>query len=86
MAALLAYAADRTLFKSRPGDDTRVNALIDLDGVLDFTTPLALQYENAAGTIRRQRPSGSAAPWKWQLSGGMKPARRAMWARYQHPL
>ena len=33
------------------------NALIDLDGVLDFTTPLALHYENAAG------PQSPAARW-----------------------
>jgi pectinesterase len=49
MAALLAYTADRDLFKSRSKDDTRVAALIDFDGVLDFMAPLALQYENAAG-------------------------------------
>lgn len=49
MAALLAYTADTPLFKSTPTDDTKVSALIDIDGVLDFTTPLALQFENAAG-------------------------------------
>lgn len=49
MAALIAYSATRDIFKSAAKQDTRVNALIDLDGVLDFTTPLALQYENAAG-------------------------------------
>lgn len=49
MASLIAYSADQNTFKSTPHLDTRVNALIDLDGVLDFTTPLALQYENAAG-------------------------------------
>ncbi|MHA6723918.1 alpha/beta hydrolase [Sphingomonas sp. RS2018] len=38
MAALLAYSAS-----------TRVSALIDLDGVLDMTDPLALTFENAAG-------------------------------------
>ncbi|GAA0546409.1 pectinesterase [Rhizomicrobium palustre] len=49
MAALLAYSADKGLFKSAPGQDTRVNALINLDGLFDFTTPLALKNENAAG-------------------------------------
>jgi len=49
MAALLAYTADEPLYKSNPGDDTRVSALIDLDGVLDFTTPLAIEYENKLG-------------------------------------
>lgn len=49
MASLIAYSAGEDLFKSAPKQNTRVNALIDLDGVLDFTTPLALKYENAAG-------------------------------------
>jgi len=49
MAALLAYTADEPLYKSNAGDDTRVSALIDLDGVLDFTTPLAIEYENRLG-------------------------------------
>ena len=48
-AALLAYTADEPLYKSNPADDTQVSALIDLDGVLDFTTPLAIEYENKAG-------------------------------------
>lgn len=81
MAALLSYAADRTLFKSRPGDDTRVSALIDLDGLLDFTTPLALQHENAAGN------SSPAAQW---LGGSMEMAterwHEASAARYVGPL
>lgn len=49
MAALLAYTADEPLYKSNPSDDTRVGSLIDLDGVLDFTTPLAIEYENRLG-------------------------------------
>jgi acetyl esterase len=57
MAALLAYTADTSLFKNKPDDDTRVNALIDLDGVLDFTTPLAVKFENAAG------PTSAAGLW-----------------------
>lgn len=57
MASLLAYSEGEALYKSNPKDDTRVNALIDLDGVLDFTSPLALRYENAAG------PQSAAALW-----------------------
>jgi acetyl esterase len=49
MAALLAYTADVPLYKSNAADDTRVSALIDLDGVLDFTTPLAIEFENKLG-------------------------------------
>ncbi len=45
LSALLAYIAS-----------TPPAALIDLDGVLDFTDPLALQYENSG-------PSSSAALW-----------------------
>lgn len=63
MAALLAFAADTPLFKSQPSDNTGIKALIDLDGVLDFTTPQALKFENAAG---RQSP---AAKW---LGGAME--------------
>ena len=50
MAALIAYASDKDTFKSNPNDDTHVSALIDLDGVLDFMTPVALEHENAAGS------------------------------------
>ncbi len=66
MAALLAYSAARGTFKSRPEDDTQVSALIDLDGVLDFLSPLALQYENAAGA------QSVAALW---LGGAVEQAR-----------
>jgi acetyl esterase/lipase len=45
MASLVAYTV------------AGANALVDMDGVLDFTTPLALQYENAAGD------ASSAAKW-----------------------
>lgn len=48
MAALLAYSAASGRFVSKPGADTRVRALIDLDGVLNMTDPLALQNEDAA--------------------------------------
>ncbi len=67
MASLLAYSQGEPLFKSNPSDDTSVNALIDLDGVLDFTTPMALQYENAAG------PKSPAALW---LGGSFEQAPR----------
>lgn len=77
MAALIAYSAARDIFKSAAKQDTRVNALIDLDGVLDFTTPLALQYENAAGA------SSPAALW---LGGAFEAAgerwREASAAQY----
>lgn len=47
MAALLAYAGPSGLFG--PGKERTASALIDLDGVLDFTTAPALSFENAAG-------------------------------------
>lgn len=47
MAALLANTANKPWFR---GSDitvsTAFNAVIDLDGVLDFTTPLAIKHEN----------------------------------------
>lgn len=49
MAALLGFSSGETLFRSNAGDDTSVAAVIDMDGVLDFRTELALQYENRAG-------------------------------------
>lgn len=68
MAALLAYTARTRLYKSRPGAETGASALIDIDGVLDLTSPLALRYENAAGD------ASPAALW---LGGSMErvPAR-----------
>lgn len=53
MASLLAYrpTTDKGQSSLPP------NALIDLDGVLDATTPLALQYENSAG------PQSPLAQW-----------------------
>ncbi|WP_083811422.1 pectinesterase family protein [Asticcacaulis biprosthecium] len=67
MAALLAYTAGQDLFKGQPGD-TSVNALIDLDGVLDFTTPMALQYENKPNSVASQWLGGSfeQAPDTWR--------------------
>ncbi len=67
MASLLAYSAGEPRFKSNAADDTSVDALIDLDGVLDFTTPMALQYENAAGA------KSPAALW---LGGSFEQAPR----------
>jgi acetyl esterase/lipase len=53
MAALLAYRG-----APAHAPDRRIpNALIDLDGVLDATSALALQYENAAG------PNSPFAQW-----------------------
>jgi acetyl esterase len=65
MAALVAYTADTDLFK-QPGSDTRVNAVIDLDGVLDFTDPDALKFENAKGD------TSAAGLWlggSWEKAG-----------------
>ncbi len=47
MAALLAY--DPRSRTDETGRAIPVAALVDLDGVLDMTDPLALQFENAAG-------------------------------------
>ena len=80
MAALLAYTADLDLYKAHAGDDTHVSALIDLDGVLDLASPLALKYENAAGS------TSPAALW---LGGSMEQApgrwREASAARHVGP-
>lgn len=66
MAALLAYrgaAAGHAPGRHPP------NALVDLDGVLDATSPLALQYENAAG------PNSPLAQWL----GGSYEQAPALW-------
>lgn len=55
MASLLAYAGPSGLFGE--GRDRRANALIDLDGVLDFTLPETLKYEDAA------KEASPAARW-----------------------
>lgn len=57
MAALIAYTGGSRLFAGDRSPAPRVNALIDLDGVLDFTDPLALRFENAAGA------RSAAAQW-----------------------
>lgn len=49
MAALVAYTGGSSRFTASGQPSVRVNALIDIDGVLDLTSPLALRYENAAG-------------------------------------
>ena len=65
MASLIAYTGGTALFSGGAAHAPRLNALIDLDGVLDFTTPLALRYENAAGE------DSAAARW---LGGSMETA------------
>ena len=49
MAALVAYSCGTPLFAADDQPAPAVYALIDIDGVLDFTTPLALANENRAG-------------------------------------
>lgn len=54
MAALLGFSAAHALYseKTNPlysGFNTQIEAVIDLDGVLDLTTPLAIQHENRKG-------------------------------------
>ncbi len=80
MAALLAYTSNTSLFKTSPDDDTRVSALIDLDGLLDFTTPLAVKHENKAGDKSAAGLWFGGAlekvPEKWQQASA---------ARHVHP-
>ena len=57
MAALAGHAAQSGKYQSKPEQNTTVNAVIDLDGVLDFTTPLALQFEN------KKQHKSAAALW-----------------------
>lgn len=74
MAALLAFAGPKGLFATSLDDGTRANALIDIDGVLDFTTPLALKNENAAGdhSVAAQWLEGSweKRPDRWREASG----------------
>lgn len=50
MAALLGATADTELYKQGlENSHTQVSAIIDLDGVLDFTSALGLKYENSKG-------------------------------------
>jgi pectinesterase len=68
MAALLAYAGPSGQFG--PGRERTAEALIDLDGVLDFTTGQALSFENAAGdaspAARWLGGSYEHAPARWR--------------------
>jgi len=57
MAALLGHASTVAEFHSNPKQNTQVNAVISLDGVLDFTTPLALKFEN------KKKALSAAALW-----------------------
>ncbi|RVQ68805.1 alpha/beta hydrolase [Croceicoccus ponticola] len=65
MASLIAYTGGTTLFTADGTAAPRVNALIDIDGVLDFTSPLGVRFENAAGE------SSVAALW---LGGSLETA------------
>lgn len=49
MASLVAYTGGSRRFTGSGEEALRVEALIDIDGVLDMTTPMALKHENAAG-------------------------------------
>lgn len=75
MAALLAYTAGSGLYA--PADaDTRVNALVDCDGVLDMTSPLALQFEDSAGEAspfaRWVGGSFARVPDSWQTASAAR--------------
>lgn len=69
MAALLAYTGGTTLFSGGPEGAPRTNALLDIDGVIDFTTPLALMNENRDGTTAAARWLGGPyeqQPDRWR--------------------
>ena len=58
MAGLIGNTANTTLFKGEhSADAVRVNAVVDLDGVLDFTHPLALASEN------KRKDKSAAGMW-----------------------
>ncbi|MDC8829444.1 alpha/beta hydrolase [Alteromonas gilva] len=57
MAALAGFAGDFAGYHSSQAPHSGVNAIIDLDGVLDFTTPLALKFEN------KKQAKSAAALW-----------------------
>ncbi|WP_232492452.1 alpha/beta hydrolase [Novosphingobium kaempferiae] len=79
MASLLAYAGPSGLFGA--GGERTANALIDLDGVLDFTTPQALSFENAAGdaspAARWLGGSYEHAPAKWREASAASHVRKS---------
>lgn len=70
MAALLAYTGGTARFSPDGNPAPRVNALIDIDGVLDLTSPLALRFENRDGenSVAARWLGGSMerAPGRWQ--------------------
>lgn len=70
MAGLIGNTANTSLFKGEtPDADTRVNAVVDLDGVLDFTHPLALANEN------KRKDKSAAGMW----FGGSYENAQAKW-------
>lgn len=69
LAALVAYTAHTPLFRQPVSPDQSLMALIDLDGVLDFTTPLALEHENL------KKDKSAAGLW---LEGAFE-KQRARW-------
>lgn len=69
LAALVAYTARTPLFRQPVSSDQSLMALIDLDGVLDFTTPLALEHENL------KKDKSAAGLW---LEGAFE-KQRARW-------
>ena len=69
MASLVAYTGGTPLFSAGPDDAPRVNALIDIDGAIDFTTPLALANENRNDATPAARWLGGSwehAPERWR--------------------
>ena len=70
MAGLIGNTANTSLFKGEtPDADTRVHAVVDLDGVLDFTHPLALASEN------KRKDKSAAGMW----FGGAYEDTQAKW-------
>ena len=69
MASLIAYTGGSPLFSAGPDDAPTVNALIDIDGVIDFTVPLALANENrndATPAARWLGGSWEQKPERWR--------------------
>lgn len=75
MAALLANTAHLPLFKPQGQGDTQVMALVDLDGVLDLTSPLALAHENKNGNRSAAAlwlgGSFEAVPQRWRQASAV---------------
>ena len=69
MAALLGFSSHEAIFKSSDQTLTHISAIIDMDGVLDFSDPLAIRYENAAkeksGVALWVGGALETAPEKW---------------------